>query len=132
MILDRCGAISRRKTSLPPPGLEWVTSLTTSFAGPFVVQAAAAIPNARIRLVLSMLCRECYLISPVGHGLSGCLSGRAIARGRSEDRPLPENAHSAIDKCNHENTSIFDGGLAWPGLTTDERRHLTVTNHRVV
>src|SRR6058998_611364 len=26
---ERCGAIDRRKTSLPPPGLEWVMSVTT-------------------------------------------------------------------------------------------------------
>src|SRR5678809_459942 len=29
MMRERCGAIDRRKTSLPPPGLEWVTSVTT-------------------------------------------------------------------------------------------------------
>src|SRR3712207_4668092 len=29
MYLPRCFDISRRKTSLPPPGLEWVTSVTT-------------------------------------------------------------------------------------------------------
>ena len=29
MIRDRCGAMERRKTSLPPPGLECVTNVTT-------------------------------------------------------------------------------------------------------
>src|SRR6476620_7138521 len=31
MMRDRCGAIERRKTSLPPPGLEWVIRVTTVF-----------------------------------------------------------------------------------------------------
>src|SRR5258705_7270058 len=29
MMRERCGAIVRRNTSLPPPGLEWVTRVTT-------------------------------------------------------------------------------------------------------
>ena len=53
----KCGTISRRNTSLPPPGLECVTSATTpppeSFAGAHAIRLATAITTRtrRIRLL---------------------------------------------------------------------------------
>jgi hypothetical protein len=50
----KCGTISRRNTSLPPPGLECVTSATTppleSFARAHAVKLATAITTATRRI----------------------------------------------------------------------------------
>jgi hypothetical protein len=52
MIRERWGAMDRRKTSLPPPGLEWVMSVTTLFLfdGVHAVAVVTASRTARIRV----------------------------------------------------------------------------------
>ena len=49
MILERCGTISRRNTSLPPPGLEWVTSVTTATDSLLRSHAIENVPSASVQ-----------------------------------------------------------------------------------
>jgi hypothetical protein len=46
---ERCGAIERRKTSLPPPGLEWVISVTTGVRL-FPTHDTAVVRVARVKM----------------------------------------------------------------------------------
>jgi len=49
MMRERCGAIERRKTSLPPPGLEWVMSVTTVVRFALAHEPRASVARSAVR-----------------------------------------------------------------------------------
>src|SRR5215470_11916977 len=49
MMRERCGAIDRRNTSLPPPGLEWVMSVTTVVRFALTQEPKASVTRRMVR-----------------------------------------------------------------------------------
>ena len=106
MTRDRCGAISRRNTSLPPPGLEWVATLRICFGYRACASAFSAKPMAdpamsrrQVTAVAPEVCRrmigEVYFRRGSEEPPEGCRADSSVQQIRTQTPTVVERAPTA-------------------------------------